>query len=131
MPEVWFQFGASYGKRLSDFQAEKWEKHSDLLRGRDIGLYGGMFNASFDNYGDSSIEDLVRYTQSYGHRSKLPSRGGRYENDVAVAFIPEIMGSGVSIRFTRRQDRFRVREPASSRLQTRHTAMRSPPSTIG
>jgi hypothetical protein len=50
------------GKRLSDFGAEKWDKHHDLLRGRSIGLYGGLFNASFDNYGDANLEDLVRYT---------------------------------------------------------------------
>lgn len=96
-PSCGFSLDHLVGKRLSDFQFENWEKHTDLLRGRDIDLYGGVFNASFDNYGDSSIEDLVRYTLSYGHRSKLPSRGGRHQNDVAVAFIPNIIGSGVSI----------------------------------
>jgi hypothetical protein len=40
---------------------------------------------------------LIRFTLSYGHRSKLPSRGGRYQNDAVVAFIPAIQGSGVSI----------------------------------
>lgn len=84
-------------KKLSGFQKLKKDKHSDLLFGRKIQLYGSPYNASFDSYGDANLEDLIRFTISYGHRTKLPSKGGRHENEIVVAFIPEIIGSGVSI----------------------------------
>src|SRR2546427_5426457 len=77
------------GKKLSDFQKHKREKHTDLLLGRKIQLYDGSYNASFDNYGDANLEDLIRFTISYGHHAKLPSKGGRRENEIIVAFIPE------------------------------------------
>jgi hypothetical protein len=96
-PRCGFSLDHLYGKKLSDFQKNKRKKHTDLLSGRKIQLHGSTYNASFDNYGDASLEDLVRFTISYGHLAKLPSKGGRGENELVVAFIPETIGSGVSI----------------------------------
>jgi hypothetical protein len=95
-PDCGFSLEHLAGKRLSGFQQEKREKHSDLLLGREIRLHGTDYNASFDSYGDANLEDLVRFALSYGHRAKLPSKGGRAENEVVLAFIPEVIGSGVS-----------------------------------
>lgn len=84
------------GKKLSDFQKQKREKHTDLLFERDIQLYGSNYNASFDNYDDANFKDLIRFILSYGHHAKLPSGGARKANRIVVAFIPKIVGYGVS-----------------------------------
>ncbi len=96
-PHCGFNLDHLSGKKLSRFQKEKREKHTDLLSGREIQLYGSTYNASFDNYGDANLEDLVRFTISYGHHAKLPSKGGRPDGELIVSFIPDIIGSGVSI----------------------------------
>jgi hypothetical protein len=96
-PHCGFSIEHLAGKKLSDFQKQKKDKHSDLLLGREIQLHGSNYNASFDNYGDASLEDLMRFTMSYGHHARLPRKGGRPENEIVVAFIPDIIGSGVSI----------------------------------
>ncbi len=96
-PHCGFGLDHLEGKNLSDFQKQKKEKHDDLLFGRKIQLQGSDYNASFDSYGDANLTDLLRFTLSYGHPAKLPSKGGRHQNDIVLAFIPEIVGSGISI----------------------------------
>lgn len=54
------------------------------------------FNASFDYYGVTNLTDLVRFTITYGHRAQVSSGPGRLPSDVIAAFVPEIIGSGVS-----------------------------------
>jgi hypothetical protein len=71
-------------------------KHNQLLTSDSISLSGGEFNASFDHYGFLSLPDLVRYTISYGHRATVSSPRGRHNNQVIVAYVPDIIGSGVS-----------------------------------
>ncbi len=75
---------------------KKRDKHTELLTKGSISLHGGEFNASFDYYGLLSLPDLVRYTVSYGHRSELPSVHGGHQNPIIVAYLPEIIGSGIS-----------------------------------
>jgi len=96
-PHCGFSLQHLFGKKLSDFQKQKRDKHCDLLFGRKIQLHGSNYNASFDSYGDANLEDLMRFTLSYGHHAKLPSRGGRHENEIVLAFIPDIIGSGISV----------------------------------
>ena len=74
----------------------KQAKHTELLTIGSISLHGGEFNASFDYYGLLSLPDLVRYTVSYGHHSTVPSPRGGHTNPVIVAYVPEIIGSGIS-----------------------------------
>ncbi|MBE0544654.1 MAG: hypothetical protein IH623_25215 [Verrucomicrobia bacterium] len=74
----------------------KQDKHTELLTVGSISLHGGEFNASFDYYGLLSLPDLVRYTVSYGHHSTVPSPRGDHTNAVTVAYVPEIIGSGIS-----------------------------------
>jgi hypothetical protein len=91
-----FDIGHLSGKSLSDFQKRKWDKHTELLTGNSISLYGGAFNASFDHNGTAKLDDLLRFTLGFGEMASLPARGSR-SNDIRIAFIPETIGSGTSI----------------------------------
>jgi len=96
-PNCDFNIDALTGKTTSSFQAIKWNEHTDILQGRDIELYGKEFNASFDYNGFTKLEDLIRFTITYGDRGKIQSQRGNNENDIIVGFIPEIIGSGTAI----------------------------------
>jgi hypothetical protein len=74
----------------------KMQKHTELVGG-SISLHGNHFNASYDYYGILSLPQLIRYAVSYGHRSSIPSSRGSHRNNVIVAYVPEIIGSGRSI----------------------------------
>ncbi len=71
-------------------------KHTELLTSGTIQLHKGEYNASFDHYGLQNLEELVRYALSYGHHATVKSPRGNHQNPVIVAYIPEIIGSGVS-----------------------------------
>jgi hypothetical protein len=87
------------GTAASTFQTQKWNEHTDLVSGNSVGLYGKDWNCSFDSTGYSKISDLVEFTINYGQKLHLPSNRGNHTNDVMVAFIPEIIGSGVSTHY--------------------------------
>lgn len=77
-------------------QRSKWDEHLDLIYGRSISLYGKDCNCSYDSIGYAKIRHIVEFTAHYGQKLRLPANRGPHINDVLVAFIPEIIGSGIS-----------------------------------
>ena len=96
-PNCDFNIDALSGKTTSSFQKRKWNEHTDIIQGRDIQLYGKEYNASFDYNGIEKLEDLIRFTITYGDREQFKSKRGNYNNDIIIGFIPEIIGSGTAI----------------------------------
>ncbi len=96
-PDCGFTIDAIAGRGTTDFQIKKAGQHSDLLYGRSIGLYGKVLNASFDFYGQANIDALVRFAITYGDRATLPSSRGGHQNPIIVSYIPEIIGSGITM----------------------------------
>lgn len=84
------------GIQTSSFQSRKWHEHHDLLTGNKISLYGKTYNASFDLFGDQSLQEVIRYAITFGSRTTLPSSRGNHINQVIVSYIPAIIGSGVT-----------------------------------
>jgi hypothetical protein len=99
-PNCTFDISALAGRGTTSFQVFKWNKHADLLQGRDIQLQSGeIYNASFDYNGQANLDDLVRFTITYGDRTTLPSARGSYQNPIILAYIPERIGAGTAIHF--------------------------------
>jgi hypothetical protein len=94
-PSCGFTLAHLIGSSSPETQSKK-DKHTELLTVGSISLHKGEFNASFDYYGFLSLPDLVRYTVSYGHHSTVPSPRGDQDNPVIVAYVPEVIGSGIS-----------------------------------
>jgi len=92
-PHCPFTIDALAGRGTSQFQRIKWGEHSDILAGRAIQLYGKTMNASFDFRGQAALDDLVRFTLTFGDRASLPTRDG-HANPVIVSFIPKPIGAG-------------------------------------
>lgn len=87
-------------KNTSKHQKEKQEKHTELLHGNQITLgENGEFNASFDSNATVQLEDIIRFTLSFGERRSLPSPRGCYQNPIILCYIPEIIGQGVESRY--------------------------------
>lgn len=95
-PSCGFSVAHLAGQSLSDFQNGKWDKHTELLRGQNISLHSGDYNASFDHVGSGSLGELVRFALSYGHESEVPANRGPHVNPVRIAYIPQVIGSGIS-----------------------------------
>lgn len=95
--------GYSFGHLVTPTSPEAQNKmadHTQLLTRGTISLGGKPeCNASFDYYGVANLTDLVRFTITYGHRTQVSSGPGRAPSNVIAAFIPEIIGSGVT-RYT-------------------------------
>jgi len=90
-------FDGLTGRGTSTFQPRNNREHRDLLYGQNVQLYRGReYNCSFDHYGEANLPDLVRCTLSYGHRTTVLSTRGNVPTPVIAAYIPEIIGSGVS-----------------------------------
>ena len=79
------------------WQQKKWGEHTDLLSGRQVSLHGKTHNASFDYKGVAKLEDLLRFTLTFGDRIELPSPRGNHNNPVIITYIPEPIGSGTNI----------------------------------
>ena len=92
-PHCPFTIDAIAGRGTSQFQRINWGQHSDILAGRGIQLYNKSMNASFDFRGHAVLDDLVRFTLTFGDRASLLTRGGR-ANPIMVSFIPEPIGAG-------------------------------------
>lgn len=91
-----FNIDALAGRGTTSFQVKKWQKHSDLLYGRNIQLTNGeIINTSFDFHGYANLDDIVRFTITYGERSFLKSR--KQINPVIISYIPEVIGAGTAI----------------------------------
>ncbi len=92
--------GYSFGHLVSPTSPEAQNKmadHTQLFTRGTISIGNKPdSNASFDYYGVTNLTDLVRFTITYGHRAQVSSGPGRTPSDVIAAFIPEIIGSGVS-----------------------------------
>lgn len=95
-----FNLDALAGKGTTSFQVLKWQKHSDLLQGQNIQLGPGeVYNASFNYNGYAKLDDIVRFTITYGDRVTLPAAHGKYQNPVIISYIPEQLGAGTAIHF--------------------------------
>lgn len=87
------------GNQNSPFQTRKWHEHTELVTGNTVGLHGKDWNCSFDSTGYRKISSIVEYTVNYGQTLQLSSNRGNHINDVRLAFIPEIIGSGISTHY--------------------------------
>ena len=96
-PSCGFTLDHLTGKRLSGFQTQKWHKHRELLSGANISLHGGDWNASFTHNGDAALEELVRFTITFGDAEFVTSARGNHQNPVLLAYVPEVIGSGSAI----------------------------------
>jgi hypothetical protein len=96
-PHCFATFDGLLGSGTSAFQTKNSREHRDLLYGQNVQLYRGReYNCSFDHYGEANLPDLVQYTLSYGHRTTVPSNHGNVPTVMIAAYIPDIIGSGVS-----------------------------------
>lgn len=96
-PHCDFNIAGLAGRGTSAFQARKYTQHTDILFGRNIELYGKQYNASFDYNGSASLDDLVRFTLSYGDRATIQPANRPFSTEYIVAYVPEVIGSGTSI----------------------------------
>jgi hypothetical protein len=96
-PHCDFNISPLVGRGTTDFQRIKWQQHSDILQGREVQLYGKEFNASFDFRGYAVLDEIVRFTLTYGDRAELPAGRGRYRSPVIVSYIPEPIGAGTAL----------------------------------
>ena len=84
------------GKLTSHFQKIKWKEHTELLHGSGVSLFGKNWNASFTHNGIANVEELVRFTVSFGEVTSIKSSRGQ-DNKILFSYIPEIVGSGTNI----------------------------------
>jgi hypothetical protein len=98
-PNCDFSIDSLAGRGTSDFQKQKWLEHTDILQGRNIGPYGKELNASFDFRGHAKLDDLVRFTITFGDTRVITSPRGSHATKMAVAYFPEVIGSGTSLHF--------------------------------
>jgi len=97
-PTCSFNINGLIGKGTTSFQEMNWQKHTDILFGRNIQLAKGQtYNASFDFNGYEKLEDIVRYTITYGVRTDIESR--HKKSNIIISYIPEIIGAGTAIHF--------------------------------
>jgi hypothetical protein len=93
-----FNLSALVGRGTTAFQVMKWEKHSDLLFGRNIQLANGeTYNTSFNFNGYAQLEDIVRFSITFGDRTTILSPHGGHQNQLIVSYIPEQLGAGTAI----------------------------------
>jgi hypothetical protein len=93
-----FNLSALAGRGTTSFQYLKWKKHSDLLQGQNIQLAKGeTYNTSFNFKGYAQLDDIVRFTVTFGDRTTLPSSRGAHQNPVIISYIPEQLGAGTAI----------------------------------
>jgi hypothetical protein len=83
------------GTSLSAWNKSHWKQHTSLLTGSAIPLEGKEYQGSFDTVGYSKMSKLVEFTLNYGQWFTVKNRG--HTNHVCLSFVPEIIGSGVSI----------------------------------
>ncbi len=78
-------------------QTKSWGQHTSLVSGAPIGLYGKPINCSFDHNGIVQIDDLVRYTISYGTDANVSSLHGGKVTEVRLIYVQDVIGSGMTI----------------------------------
>lgn len=79
------------------FQRKKWKEHTDIVCGRQLQLRGKAYNASFDYSGVAKLEDVLRFTVTFGDRVEVPALRSNDHNPAIITYIPEPIGSGTSI----------------------------------
>jgi hypothetical protein len=62
-------------------------------------LYGKQYNASFNYNGVAKLEDMVRFTITYGDKAIIKDSRGIYDNEVMLAYFPEVLGSGSAVQY--------------------------------
>ena len=87
------------GSATSNFSQNKWHEHSTLLSGSTVPLFGKTFNASFDFNGVEKLTDLIQFALTYGERTTILDSRGINNNQVILAYYPEVIGSGSAIHY--------------------------------
>lgn len=98
-PSCGFSVSTLAGQGTSSFQQKNWKEHTDLLYGGTVGLYGKKYNASFNYKGVANLEDMVRFTITYGDTATIKDSRGIHDTQVILAYFPEVLGSGSAIYY--------------------------------
>jgi len=99
-PNCSFNISALAGRGTTSFQVLKWLKHTDLLQGQSIQLAEGeKYNASFNFNGYAKLDDIVRFTITYGDRVNYSSPRSRHPTSFVISYIPEQLGAGTAIHY--------------------------------
>lgn len=85
------------GQSTNPWIVNKDQQHHELLTEGAVSLFGKKYNASFTYNGIVMLEDLVRFTITYGSRTTIPSIRGAHPTEIILAFVPEVIGSGTSV----------------------------------
>ncbi len=85
------------GQSTQQWIISKDQQHRELLSTGRVSLFNKKYNASFDYNGVAKLTDLVRFAITYGSRTTIPRCHGTETTAVILAFVPEIIGSGLSI----------------------------------
>lgn len=85
------------GQGISPFQQKKWKEHTELLYRGSVGLYGKKYNASFNYRGVADLEDMVRFTITFGDTGIIKDSRGIHDNEVILSYFPEVLGTGTAI----------------------------------
>ena len=98
-PQCGFDVSSLAGHGTSSFQQIKWKEHTDLLYGDSVSLYGKTYNASFNYKGVADLEDMVRFTITYGDSATIKDARGIHDTPIILSYFPEVMGSGSAIHY--------------------------------
>lgn len=98
-PECGFTIDDLAGRGTSSFQQKNWQQHTELLYGGTISLFGKEYNASFDYKGVAKLDEMVRFTITYGDRALINDSRGINQNPIIVSYFPEPIGSGTAIHY--------------------------------
>jgi hypothetical protein len=77
----------------------KWKEHTDLLYSGSVPLYGKQYNASFNYNGVADLEDMIRFTLTFGDTATIKDSRGINDTKVILAYFPEIFGSGSATHY--------------------------------
>jgi hypothetical protein len=85
------------GQSTQQWIAKKDQEHLELLTTGSVSLFGKEYNTSFDYNGVAKLTDLVRFAITYGSRTTVSACRNTKTTSLILAFVPEIIGSGLSI----------------------------------
>ena len=98
-PNCDFNIDGLVGRSTSSFQEKKWKEHTQLLYGDTIDLHEKEFNASFDYKGIAHIDELIRFTITFGDKATILDARGIHSNQIILSYFPEPIGRGTAIHY--------------------------------
>lgn len=96
-PDCGFTIDDLSGQSTEPWIIKKDQQHRELLTSGTVSLFKKQYNASFTHNGVAMLPDLVRFGITYGSRTTITSMHGGHPTDIILAFVPEVIGSGMSI----------------------------------